>query len=160
GLAVHAFGGHVGIELIRPPADHDFDVLGRLGQRALEPALADEAPRANGVGDDIDGDACGHDFILNLVSFAGAARGIMNAARNGALSVCAQSAVRSTDHARARAGRVWRVVVRARISFLTRLVMLKLMAFFTFIFMALYTPSTTNSLLDGAGGVSTLVAKG
>src|SRR5262249_50262495 len=62
--------------------------------------------------------------------------------------------------ARARAGRVWRVVVRARISFLTRLVMLKLMAFFTFIFMALYTPSTTNSLLDGAGGVSTLVAKG
>lgn len=50
--------------------------------------------------------------------------------------------------------------MRSRLSFLTRLVVLKLTALFTFIFLSLYTPSTTNTLLDGAGGVSTLLAKG
>lgn len=50
--------------------------------------------------------------------------------------------------------------MRSRLSFLTRLVVLKLAALFTFIFLSLYTPSTTNTLLDGAGGVSTLLAKG
>jgi len=50
--------------------------------------------------------------------------------------------------------------VRSRIVFLTRLVGLKLAALFTFVILSLYTPSTTNALLDGAGGASKLVAQG
>jgi hypothetical protein len=50
--------------------------------------------------------------------------------------------------------------LRERIAFLTRLVGLKLAAFLTFILLALYTPSTTNSLLGGAGSASKLVAQG
>jgi hypothetical protein len=50
--------------------------------------------------------------------------------------------------------------LRARITFLTRLVGLKLAALFTFVLLSLYTPSTTNSLLDGAGRASKLVADG
>jgi hypothetical protein len=49
--------------------------------------------------------------------------------------------------------------VRSRIAFLLRLIGLKLAAFFTFIALALYTPSTTNILLDGAGGTSKLIAQ-
>jgi hypothetical protein len=41
-----------------------------------------------------------------------------------------------------------------------RLVALKLTAFFIFVILALYTPSTANLLLDGAGGASKLIAKG
>ena len=50
--------------------------------------------------------------------------------------------------------------MRSRIAFLLRLIGLKLAAFFTFIALALYTPSTTNLLLDGAGGTSKLIAQG
>jgi hypothetical protein len=50
--------------------------------------------------------------------------------------------------------------LRERIGFLTRLVGLKLTAFLTFILLALYTPSTTNALLGGAGRASKLVAQG
>ncbi len=50
--------------------------------------------------------------------------------------------------------------MRSRIMFLTRLVGLKLAALFTFVILTLYTPSTTNSLLDGAGSASKLFAKG
>jgi hypothetical protein len=50
--------------------------------------------------------------------------------------------------------------VRSRIAFLLRLTGLKLAAFFTFTALALYTPSTTNLLLDGAGGASKLIAQG
>jgi hypothetical protein len=46
-----------------------------------------------------------------------------------------------------------------RIGFLTRLVGLKLAAFLTFILLALYTPSTTNTLLGNAGSASKLVAQ-
>jgi len=47
----------------------------------------------------------------------------------------------------------------SRISFLTRLVLLKLLALFVFVGLSLYTPSTTNTLLDGAGQVSILLAR-
>ncbi len=50
--------------------------------------------------------------------------------------------------------------MRSRIGFLTRLVALKLTALFTFVLLSLYTPSTTNSLLDGAGDASKLLAAG
>lgn len=50
--------------------------------------------------------------------------------------------------------------MRTRIAFLTRLVALKLAALFTFVMLSLYTPSTTNSLLDGAGGASKVFAQG
>ncbi len=50
--------------------------------------------------------------------------------------------------------------MRSRISFLSRLVFLKLAALFIFVALSLYTPSTTNSLLDGAGHVSLLLARG
>lgn len=50
--------------------------------------------------------------------------------------------------------------MRARITFLTRLVALKLTALFAFVLLSLYTPSTTNALLDGAGDASKLLALG
>jgi hypothetical protein len=50
--------------------------------------------------------------------------------------------------------------VRSRIAFLTRLVALKLAALFTFVILSLYTPSTTNALLDSAGGASKIFAEG
>lgn len=50
--------------------------------------------------------------------------------------------------------------MRSRISFLTRLIFLKLAALFTFVALSLYTPSTTNALLDNAGQVSILLARG
>lgn len=50
--------------------------------------------------------------------------------------------------------------MRSRIAFLTRLVILKLAALFTFVALSLYTPSLTNTLLDGAGGVSVVLARG
>ena len=50
--------------------------------------------------------------------------------------------------------------MRSRIAFLTRLVGLKLSALFIFVALSLYTPSTTNALLDGAGGASKFLAKG
>ena len=50
--------------------------------------------------------------------------------------------------------------MRSRLSFLTRLVLLKLFALFTFVILSLYTPSTTNTLLDGAGQVSLVLARG
>jgi len=50
--------------------------------------------------------------------------------------------------------------VRTRIAFLTRLVALKLAALFTFVMLSLYTPSTTNSLLDSAGDASKIFALG
>jgi hypothetical protein len=50
--------------------------------------------------------------------------------------------------------------LRSRIGFLTRLVALKLTALFAFVLLSLYTPSTTNSLLDRAGDASKLLASG
>lgn len=50
--------------------------------------------------------------------------------------------------------------MRSRIAFLSRLVALKLTALFAFVVLSLYTPSTTNSLLDGAGDASKLLAAG
>jgi len=43
---------------------------------------------------------------------------------------------------------------------LTRLVFLKLAALMIFVILSLYTPSTTNTLLDGAGQVSMVLARG
>ena len=48
----------------------------------------------------------------------------------------------------------------SRIGFLLRLTGLKLMAFIAFIALALYTPSTANLLLAGAGNASKLIAQG
>ena len=50
--------------------------------------------------------------------------------------------------------------MRSRLSFLTRLIFLKLAALIVFVILSLYTPSTTNTLLDGAGHVSILLARG
>jgi hypothetical protein len=50
--------------------------------------------------------------------------------------------------------------LRSRIAFLSRLVALKLTALFAFVLLSLYTPSTTNSLLDRAGDASKLLASG
>lgn len=50
--------------------------------------------------------------------------------------------------------------MRSRIAFLSRLVALKLAALFAFVLLSLYTPSTTNALLDGAGEAAKLVASG
>jgi hypothetical protein len=50
--------------------------------------------------------------------------------------------------------------LRARIAFLSRLVALKLTALFAFVLLSLYTPSTTNALLDRAGDASKLLAAG
>jgi len=50
--------------------------------------------------------------------------------------------------------------LRARIAFLSRLVALKLTALFAFVLLSLYTPSTTNTLLDGAGDASKMLAAG
>ncbi len=50
--------------------------------------------------------------------------------------------------------------MRSRIAFLSRLVALKLTALFAFVLLSLYTPSTTNTLLDGAGDASKLLAAG
>ena len=52
GGAVHAASRHVGVEGERSP--DDLDRVGRPGgQGALQPALADEAPRADHVGDNL-----------------------------------------------------------------------------------------------------------
>ena len=48
----------------------------------------------------------------------------------------------------------------SRIGFLIRLTGLKFMAFVTFILLALYTPSTANLLLAGAGNLSKAIALG
>ena len=48
GLAVDAVGRQVGIEKKRPPLNRDTGV-GPQGQRMLEPALADIAPRAHRI---------------------------------------------------------------------------------------------------------------
>ena len=48
----------------------------------------------------------------------------------------------------------------SRIGFLARLTALKLMAFVAFIGLALYTPSTANLLLAGAGNASKIIALG
>jgi hypothetical protein len=73
-----------------------------------------------------------------------------------------QNALRVSSRRRGRAhrGQDRSFVVRSRISFLTRLIFLKIAALFTFVALSLYTPSTTNSLLDGAGRVSILLARG
>jgi hypothetical protein len=52
-LPVDAFARNPGIEEIRPPMDVDRDI-GNERQRIFQPALADEAPGANHVGDDVD----------------------------------------------------------------------------------------------------------
>lgn len=50
--------------------------------------------------------------------------------------------------------------MRSRIAFLSRLIVLKLAALFVFVLLSLYTPSTTNALLDGAGTASKFFAQG
>src|SRR5260370_566361 len=52
-VAADALARHPGIEKERPPVDFDRHVR-RQRQRVLDPALADVAPRAHHVGDDID----------------------------------------------------------------------------------------------------------
>src|SRR6185436_7702538 len=56
---------HVGIELEGPPPDLEFG-LRRDRQRPLQPAFADEAPRADDVGDDVEDHA-----TMSLVGPAG-----------------------------------------------------------------------------------------
>ena len=48
------------VELERPEDDVDVDLVGQLGNRRLEAALADVAPRADDVGPDLDLDAGAH----------------------------------------------------------------------------------------------------
>jgi hypothetical protein len=51
-LPVHALAGHRGVQLVGPP--FHVEVYGRARiHGALQPALADEAPGAHGVGDHI-----------------------------------------------------------------------------------------------------------
>ena len=52
-VAADALAGHPGIEEERPPADLDRHIRHQR-QRILDPALADIAPRADHVGDDVD----------------------------------------------------------------------------------------------------------
>ena len=54
-LAVLAFRRNGRVELERPPAHLDIDVAD-LAERCVEPLLADEAPRADDVGDHVDRD--------------------------------------------------------------------------------------------------------
>jgi hypothetical protein len=54
-LPVLAFLGQGGIELVGPPADLDIHFLADIGKRGFKPALADIAPGAHHVRDDIDG---------------------------------------------------------------------------------------------------------
>ena len=49
-----------GIELVRAEHDVDVDLVGELGDRGLEAALADVAPRADDVGPDLDLDVGAH----------------------------------------------------------------------------------------------------
>jgi hypothetical protein len=49
--------------------------------------------------------------------------------------------------------------VRSRITFLTRLLLLKLLAFLTLVLLILYAPATTKTLWNGAGEVSVVLAK-
>ena len=58
---VHTLGGHVGVELERVPFDGE-GVVGLGLQRLFQPGLADIAPRADGIGKDINLD---HVFALN-----------------------------------------------------------------------------------------------
>lgn len=50
--------------------------------------------------------------------------------------------------------------LQSRIGFLLRLTTLKLLAFLTFIGLALYTPSTANLMLSGGGNASKVIAAG
>lgn len=50
--------------------------------------------------------------------------------------------------------------MRSRIAFLTRLVTLKITTLFAFVLLSLYTPSTMNRLLDGAGDAAKVFASG
>src|SRR6202044_144191 len=65
-LPVDAFARNPGIEEIRPPVDADGDV-GAERQRAFEPALADIAPRADHVGDDVDMDGAWFGGFVGLL---------------------------------------------------------------------------------------------
>ena len=49
--------------------------------------------------------------------------------------------------------------MRSRIAFLTRLLVLKLIAFLTLVLLILYAPATTKTLWDGAGEVAVVLAK-
>ena len=49
---VHALGRHIGVQLERMPFDQK-GVIRMRGQRAVQIGLADIAPRANRIGDDI-----------------------------------------------------------------------------------------------------------
>ena len=59
-LPVLAFRRHAGIELERSPGDIGLDVRPG-GEGPFQPALADIAPRADGVGNDVDF----HGIMLN-----------------------------------------------------------------------------------------------
>src|SRR6185437_12048101 len=52
-LAIHALGRHLRVKAIGAPADLERH-LGPLRQSLLQPAFADEAPRTNRVGNDVD----------------------------------------------------------------------------------------------------------
>ncbi len=55
-LVVHAFRRQVGVELIGTPLHRDLQLSADIGDRLVEPRLAQIAPRADDVGDDIDAD--------------------------------------------------------------------------------------------------------
>ena len=58
--ALHALRRHAGIELEGQPADRRRESEARFVERALEAALADEAPRTDDVREDVDGEGSGH----------------------------------------------------------------------------------------------------
>ena len=58
--ALHALRRHAGIELEGQPADGRRESEARFVERALEAALADEAPRTDDVREDVDGEGSGH----------------------------------------------------------------------------------------------------
>ena len=71
-LPVDALGRHVGIELEGMPGDGEAElVLLEDVERALEMAFADVAPRADGIGDDVDASG-GGDRVMAKVLFVDA----------------------------------------------------------------------------------------
>ena len=70
GALRHAFGRHVGVQLERVPLDLER-VVGVRGQCAVEVGLADIAPGADRVGEDVQADrGLGHSGLLYWVASA------------------------------------------------------------------------------------------
>ncbi len=67
-LLVDAFLGIIGIEPVRPPVGVDADLVLHLGNGKLQPRLAEIAPRADDIRDDVDGDTLHDDLPYFCVS--------------------------------------------------------------------------------------------